>query len=87
MKYKEFLKIFVPICVVLVATIMIYVAFFVSSAEPLCGDKPESSEIVLDGNQTRINSWPWFVALRFKPTNAFFCAGSLISDRYVITSE
>jgi hypothetical protein len=52
-----------------------------------CGGRPAGSGLVYGGNHTRLHSWPWLVALRLKPTNDFFCGGSVISERHVISGE
>lgn len=39
---------------------------------------------VIGGGYTRINEYPWQVALVYR--NKFFCGGSLISDRHVLTA-
>jgi hypothetical protein len=63
--------------------LLIFVAIFV-----ICVDANENARSVIKGLlQTRYNSMPWLVALRSKPTNAFFCSGSLISERHVVSGE
>jgi secreted trypsin-like serine protease len=83
MKLKEFLLIFVRI------SVMITAGASETTAKQLlkCGLRSAGSGDVVGGRHTRFNSWPWLVALRFKPTNAFFCGRSLISERHVVSGE
>lgn len=46
--------------------------------------KDQPSERVIGGGDSKINEFPWQVALVYK--KKFFCGGSLISDRYVLTA-
>jgi secreted trypsin-like serine protease len=56
--------------------------------QPLkCGLRPVGIGNVIGVNHTILNSWPWLVALRYKPTNEFFCGGSLITARYIISGK
>jgi hypothetical protein len=83
MKLKEFLLIFVRISVMITAG----ASETTAKQSPKCGLRPAGSGDVIGGRHTRFNSWPWLVALRFKPTNAFFCGRSLISERHVVSGE
>jgi Trypsin len=47
-----------------------------------CGRKFDGS-----GKEVRSNEWPWLVALVNWPKNSFFCGGSLISSKHVISGE
>ncbi|KAL3278571.1 hypothetical protein HHI36_016117 [Cryptolaemus montrouzieri] len=48
-----------------------------------CGILNEKRRIV-GGVVTKVNQYPWMVALKFN--NRFFCGGSLINSRYVLTA-
>ncbi|CAL4107853.1 unnamed protein product, partial [Meganyctiphanes norvegica] len=39
---------------------------------------------IVGGGETNLNEWPWQVALIYN--NKFFCGGSLISDRHILTA-
>jgi secreted trypsin-like serine protease len=83
MKLKEFLAFFVAISVMITV-----VASEITIRQTIaCGRRLSGEGNVYGGNHTELHSWPWLVTLHLKPTNTFFCAGSLISDRHVITGE
>lgn len=44
-----------------------------------------ASGLVIGGNRTDRGQWPFLVALRHIIENKFFCGGSLISSKHVIT--
>ncbi|XP_047486794.1 serine proteinase stubble-like [Penaeus chinensis] len=47
-------------------------------------DEPQPGFRIIGGGYTRINEYPWQVALVYR--NKFFCGGSLISDRHILTA-
>jgi len=49
-------------------------------------EKEELSNLfrVVGGKEANMNEWPWQVALVYN--NKFFCGGSLISDRHILTA-
>uniref|UniRef100_A0A2A4IYT6 Peptidase S1 domain-containing protein n=1 Tax=Heliothis virescens TaxID=7102 RepID=A0A2A4IYT6_HELVI len=48
-----------------------------------CGERNEASRIV-GGVETAVNEFPWVARLSLH--NKFYCGGSLINDRYVLTA-
>lgn len=52
-----------------------------------CGIKGLSDRIIA-GQPAPLGAWPWIVALngKFGSRNAWYCGGTLISDRYVLTA-
>lgn len=48
-----------------------------------CGLTYKNTKIV-GGVETRVNEYPWMVTLLYN--NRFFCGGSLVNDRYVLTA-
>ncbi|XP_075976500.1 transmembrane protease serine 9-like [Anticarsia gemmatalis] len=48
-----------------------------------CGERNEASRIV-GGVETAVNEFPWVARLSYH--NKFYCGGSLINDRYVLTA-
>jgi hypothetical protein len=61
-----------------------------ASPSQQCGETKAASGYAVGGTNTRPNSWPWMVALRRDfPENktAFFCAGSLIAERHVVSGK
>ncbi|XP_063599805.1 serine proteinase stubble-like [Penaeus indicus] len=47
-------------------------------------DEPQPGFRIIGGGYTRINEYPWQVALVYR--KKFFCGGSLISDRHILTA-
>jgi hypothetical protein len=55
-----------------------------------CGRSIAARLLSFGGNHTIPHSWPWMVALRKKlpeNKNEFFCAGSLIAERHVVSGK
>jgi hypothetical protein len=55
-----------------------------------CGKSRAARELSIGGSHTVPHSWPWMVALQKKlPENKskFFCAGSLIAERHVVSGK
>ncbi|XP_053698576.1 trypsin-1-like [Sabethes cyaneus] len=52
-------------------------------SECKCGRTNQVTRIV-GGTETRVNQYPWMVILQYGTT--FYCGGSLISDRHVLTA-
>lgn len=48
-----------------------------------CGVRNEESRIV-GGQTTGVNEFPWMARLSY--LNKFYCGGTLINDRYVLTA-
>ncbi|XP_065343147.1 trypsin-1-like [Cloeon dipterum] len=49
----------------------------------VCGEKNEDSRIV-GGQETAVNEYPWMARLSY--FGRFYCGGTLINDRYVVTA-
>lgn len=55
-----------------------------------CGGKQRESEVrIYSGSPLRREEYeqPWLVALHNRILNSFFCAGSLISNKHVLTGK
>lgn len=52
-----------------------------------CGSAAEFRGFIVGGRVTEPQKWPWLAALYYVPDNKFFCAGTLISDRHVVTGK
>ncbi|CAK1579266.1 unnamed protein product [Parnassius mnemosyne] len=48
-----------------------------------CGERNEASRIV-GGEETNVNEFPWLARLTY--FNKFYCGGTVINDRYVLTA-
>ena len=77
MKFKE----------VLVIVFFLFVIFVQSNPTPRCGKKNGVQGSVFGGESTKPNTWPWLVAFlhRKKLKNTFFCGGSLVSVKHVVS--
>ena len=51
---------------------------------PLCVCGKTNLNRLLNGNETGVNQYPWMAILLYN--NEFFCGGSLINDRFVLTA-
>lgn len=81
MKFRELLLIFV-ICGVF--------GQLETKKEEICGIKPEFEiGVRVYGGETVDNKaeWPWLVAFVNIATESFFCSGSLISTKHVLSGE
>jgi hypothetical protein len=52
-----------------------------------CGKVEFTSGLIVNGTQTSRGQWPFLVALHHLENEIFFCGGSLISTRHVLTGE
>lgn len=54
-----------------------------------CGKRSVATGNVYGGEQIRVNSFPWLVAFihRDKRTRKYFCGGSLVSPKHVVSGE
>jgi hypothetical protein len=55
-----------------------------------CGRSIAARELSVGGIHTKPNTWPWMVALQkklAKNKSEFFCAGSLITERHVVSGK
>lgn len=53
-----------------------------------CGIKNRASERIVGGNPvTKQGEWPWLVTFFYKFTGSFFCSGSLISQKHVVSGK
>jgi len=50
-----------------------------------CGVKKTSR--IVGGQETEVNEYPWMSALAYAETGSFFCGGTLIGDRWVVTAS
>jgi secreted trypsin-like serine protease len=56
-----------------------------TSRDVECGKRLESAGLIYGGKATVKGSWPWLVAFTYRSNGEFFCAGSLVSKRHVVT--
>lgn len=57
--------------------------------EHICGISGKSTGLIVDGSLLNRGRFPWLVALMYVKSQPpiFFCGGSLISDKHVVTGE
>ena len=79
MKFKEVFVVFF-LCFVILAQ---------SNPTPKCGIKNGVQGTVYGGHSTRPNTWPWIVIFfhRVKKKKTFFCGGSLVSAKHVVSGK
>lgn len=86
----ELIKVFWIITVVLMISVLSLYRYSTSGELvdlTKCGRKFVGAGMVFGGEKTTQNSWPWLVALFYLPKNQFFCGGSLISSKHVLSGE
>lgn len=74
----EFENIYLPFII-----LMQIVAVFGSES---CGSNVKGTGLIIGGSFSEKNQWPWLVALVNKSDENFFCGGTLISKRHVLTA-
>jgi secreted trypsin-like serine protease len=52
-----------------------------------CGSRHTVVGTIYGGDRANRNSWPWLVALFDRKNEKFFCAGSLISEKHVLSGK
>lgn len=52
----------------------------------ICGLKVNASGLIVGGKATEINEWPWLASLFKSESKEFFCGGSIVSERHVLTA-
>lgn len=52
-----------------------------------CGKRSGVVGTIFGGAEVKKNSWPWIVALYNRPQKKFFCAGTLISQKHVLSGN
>jgi hypothetical protein len=79
MKFKEIFLFVITIC---------YVSGFPSVSNDQC--KKGSGGVggfIVGGERAQKGDWRWVVAFKHWPSGNFFCGGSLISNRHVLSGE
>lgn len=54
---------------------------------PDCGRSNEVVGLIYNGEKSTSGDWPWIVALFYRPANSFFCSGSLVSEKHLLSGE
>lgn len=74
--------------------ILVYLIFivFVSTEnenenEKKCGKRDNSMETSFGGEKYPKNAWPWLVAFIYWQSEKFFCGGSVISQKHVLSGD
>ena len=82
MRFKKIIKVFIAIFCTCV------------QANPVqngqeCGLRDGGSGLSVGGNSSKVNAWPWLVAFahRIVGNRDFFCGGSLVSAKHVVSGQ
>lgn len=51
-----------------------------------CGTVPYATGYIIGGSEAKRGQWPFMVGLMYRPWNKFFCGGSLITNRHVLSA-
>jgi secreted trypsin-like serine protease len=79
MKFKEIFLLLITICCV---------SGFPSSSNEQC--KKGSGGVVgliVGGEKATAGDWRWVVAFKYRPSGKYFCGGSLISNRHILSGK
>lgn len=68
-----------------ICLILIFVVSKASNEE--CGKRKGFVALSFGGEQARKNDWPWLVAFIHREKNQFFCGGSLLGRKHVLSGE
>jgi secreted trypsin-like serine protease len=52
-----------------------------------CGNRSGGIGNVVGGTEINRGKWPWITAFVHVPKNTYFCGGSLISDRRILSGK
>lgn len=52
-----------------------------------CGRSNEVVGLIYNGEKSTSGDWPWIAALFYRPANSFFCSGSLVSEKHLLSGE
>ena len=60
-----------------------------NNVDRVCGKPAKSSGFIVNGKNFKRGEFPWMVAMlnKLKKSPEFFCAGTLVSTRHVITGK
>lgn len=68
--------------------ILLSLLFEYSASAHICGQgRSEYNGEIVGGTQTTKGDWPWLVALTHGENDDFFCGGSLISAKHVLSGK
>lgn len=72
------------------ANIFLHCLIFIQSAAVFgaenCGSSAKVTGLIIGGKFSENNQWPWLAALIKRSDETFFCGGTLISKRHVLTA-
>lgn len=71
-----------------ILTVVIFVSGICSEVlSEECGVRKAFQATIVHGDTADKGEFPWMVAFIYKTLEKFFCAGSLISQRYVLSGK
>jgi hypothetical protein len=78
---------FLEVSVISVTAFVVVVSGNPATTVQKCGLRSVGEGNVWGGENTKINAWPWLVAFLYRPFEEFFCSGSLITAKHVVSGE
>lgn len=57
------------------------------TSQKFCGSTDKGTGLIVGGRIAEPQKWPWLAALYYVPEDKFYCAGTLISERHVVTGK
>lgn len=70
--------------------ILLLIEVFLAACAPrneFCGRRAGVVGTIFGGSAVKKNSWPWITALFDRAEDKFFCAGSLINSKHVLSGK
>lgn len=64
-----------------------YVAFSAKRMKFKCGQKHATNGFIFGGTPTSPHEWPWLVAMIYTPYDQYFCSGSIVSRKHVVSGD
>lgn len=52
-----------------------------------CGRRQGFGASVIGGEKAKKNEWPWLVGFVKVPEEKFFCGGSLVTEKHIVSGE
>lgn len=71
----------------LAVLVLFFVIFESFKAQETCGQFNYGGGTVVGGNEIKRGEWPWLIALFYSDNKKYFCGGTLISNKHVLTGK
>lgn len=70
----------------LLVALIIFPLFITTSLQDICGDSLVGTGLIVGGSTIKRGQWPFIVALFRSKTEKYFCGGTIISMKHIITA-